>query len=137
MKFAFATCALAGALSFLAAPAMADQTCSGTGDMVLSAKTPQVDLYDAADGKRVMTMDQSKFPSCLPVVAKAPNMMLEVNVNGTNYWVPPHMVNARLSMASQQPICRKLAMGGDQDKKPGSTRALGEGCPAATNTAGH
>ncbi len=126
-----------GTVTFAAAltlfvPAFADTTCPGTGDMVLSAKTPQVDLYDAANGKRVQTMDADKFPTCLPIAAKAPNMMLEVNVNGTNYWVPPHMVNTRMTTAGQ-PICRKLAMGGDQDKKAGSTRALGEGCPKPTN----
>ena len=133
MKAIIGITALAGALA-PAMPALADSaTCTASGNMVLSAKTPQVDLYDAADGKRVMSMDDDKFPTCLPVIAQASNMMLEVSVNGTNYWVPPHMVNARMTAVAGQPICRKLAMGGDQDKKPGSTRALGEGCPKPTN----
>ncbi len=33
-----------------------------TGDLVISARTPQVDLYDGAGGKRVQTLDGSKFP---------------------------------------------------------------------------
>lgn len=117
------------ALALLAAPAWAsaDTACQGNEDMVLSARTPQVDLYDGANGKRVMSMDQDKFPTCLPVASHAANMMLEVNIGGTNYWVPPHMVNARVA-ASGKPICRKLAMGGEE-AKVGSTRGLGEGCP--------
>lgn len=134
MKTTIGIAALAAAM--LATPALADATCTGNGNMVLSAKTPQVDLYDAADGKRVMTMDDGKFPTCLPVVAQASNSMLEINVNGTNYWVPPHMVNARMTQVAGKPICRTLAMGGDNDKKPGSTRALGEGCPKPTTNGG-
>ncbi len=125
--------ALAGALTLGAVPTFAaDATCPATGAMVLSARTPEVDLFDAANGKRVKTMEEDKFPTCLPIAARAANMMLEVNIDGTNYWVPPHMVNYRVANAGQ-PVCRKLAMGGDQ-AKVGATRGLGEGCPP-TNTA--
>ncbi len=123
--------ALAGALTLSAAPAFAaDANCPASGDMVLSARTPEVDLFDAANGKRVKTIEQDKFPSCLPIAAQAPNMMLEVNVDGANYWVPPHMVNYRVAN-SGKPVCRKLAMGEDQ-AKVGATRGLGENCPSAT-----
>jgi hypothetical protein len=97
-----------------------------TGDAILSARTPAVDLYDGANGKRVQSIDQRKFPSCLPVTARAPNMMLQVNIAGTAYWVPPHMVYARLT-GKKPAICRNLAMG--SDTKAGATRALGEDCP--------
>ncbi|HEX3810698.1 MAG TPA: hypothetical protein VH000_05925 [Rhizomicrobium sp.] len=116
------------ALAFVSAPAFAaSDTCPGNGDMVTSAKTPQVDLFDGANGKRVKSIDQDQFPTCLPVAAHAGNGMMEVSIDGTNYWVEPHMVNARVA-ASGKPICRKLAMGGDQ-AKVGATRGLGEGCP--------
>ncbi len=86
----FAACA--------ATPVFAADSCANvTGDVVLSARTPQVDLYDGANGKVVSTLDRDKLPSCTPVTARAPNMMLKVSVNGTDYWVPPHMVNARLA----------------------------------------
>jgi hypothetical protein len=110
--------------------AAADTCTSVAGDVVLSARTPQVDLYDGANGKVVNTLDKDKFPSCTPVTGRAPNMMLKVTVNGTDYWVPPHMVNARLA-GKGTPICRNLAMG-DATTKVGSTRGLGEDCPKTT-----
>jgi hypothetical protein len=109
-------------------PVLADDTCStSTGDVVLAARTPQVDLYDAAMGKRVMTMDADKFPGCAPILGRAANMMLEISVGGTKYWVPPHMVKYRFA-GSLPAICRNLAMGSNETKA-GSTRGLGEGCP--------
>ena len=125
----FWTTALAslGCLLF-AAPAFADDDCSATaGDVVIAARTPQVDLYDGAMGKRVQSLDADKFPACTPIVARAPNMMLEVSVGGAKYWVPPHMVKYRFS-GTLPPVCRNLAMGSD-NAKAGSTRGLGEGCP--------
>jgi hypothetical protein len=121
--------ALAVGSLLIAAPAMAsDDACSAsTGDVVLAARTPQVDLYDGAMGKRVTSMDADKFPACAPILARAPNMMLEVSVGGTKYWVPPHMVRYRFAGALP-PVCRNLAMGSD-NAKAGSTRGLGEGCP--------
>lgn len=122
--------ALAGLTAVWIAPraALADASCASvTGDVVLSARTPQVDLYDAANGKVVKSVDQDKFPACTPVTARAPNMMLQVNVVGGSFWVPPHMVNTRLG-GKQAAICRNLAMG-TEDSKVGSTRGLGEGCP--------
>src|SRR5438128_542863 len=87
MKRVFACVVVLGG-SGIAAPALADEDCaSAKGDIVIAARTPQVDLYDAAMGKRVMTLDQDKFPACAPIVARASNMMLEVEVNGGRYWV--------------------------------------------------
>lgn len=112
----------------LAAPAhAADDACTASGDLVISARTPQVDLYDASGGKRVQTLDAGKFPGCAPITGRAPNMMLQVNVSGKSYWVPPHMVKFRLAGKSQA-ICRNLAMGSNT-MKVGATRGLGEGCP--------
>jgi len=117
--------------SVLAGPALADEDCASTqGDVVIAARTPQVDLYDAAMGKRVMTLDQDKFPACAPIVARAANMMLEVQVNGARYWVPPHMVKYRFA-GNLPAVCRNLAMGSNETKV-GSTRGLGEGCPKTT-----
>ena len=115
-------------------PALADRdsdsACSTTtGDVAIAARTPQVDLYDAPSGKRVMSMDEDKFPACAPITGRAPNMMLQVDVGGTKYWVPPHMVKYRF--AGKLPVvCRNLAMGSNQ-KTVGATRGLGEGCPKA------
>jgi len=129
MKRMFACVLIAG--SVVAAPALADEDCaSAKGDVVIAARTPQVDLYDAAMGKRVMTLDEDKFPACAPIVARAGNMMLEVEVNGTRYWVPPHMVKYRFA-GNLPPVCRNLAMGSNETKM-GSTRGLGEGCPKPT-----
>jgi hypothetical protein len=115
----------------LSLPAAADtaatDSCSGTGDLVISARTPQVDLYDAAQGKRVQSLDAAKFPACAPITGRAPNMMLQVDVSGTKYWVPPYMVKYRFS-GKLPAVCRNLAMGSNQ-QKVGATRGLGEGCP--------
>ena len=126
MKYVLAAIALICATH---SAAFASDSCSKVkGNVVLSARTPQVDLYDNADGRnRVMSLDKGKFPNCTPVIARAPNMMLQVTLNNTPYWIPPHMVNTRI--AGKRPsICRNLAMGSDQ-AKVGSTRALGEDCP--------
>jgi hypothetical protein len=130
MRTTLRTLACAGVFALAVFPAFADDDCPGmAGDLVLSARTPQVDLYDGPNGKRVQTLDKDKFPNCLAVGQRAPNMMLQVTVSGTVYWVPPHMVNYRL--AGKKPaICRNLAMGSDTTKV-GATRALGEDCPQA------
>ena len=92
---------LTGLFALTGFPALADDSdnacASVTGDVALAARTPQVDLYDGAAGKRVMSMDADKFPACAPISGRAPNMMLQVSVNGTKYWVPPHMVRYRFS----------------------------------------
>ncbi|MEI9929652.1 MAG: hypothetical protein WDM89_03550 [Rhizomicrobium sp.] len=83
-----------------ATPVLADTPndgCIAAGDLAISARTPQVDLYDSAQGKRVQTLDAAKFPACAPITGRAPNMMLQVNVSGTKYWVPPYMVKYRFS----------------------------------------
>jgi len=127
--FHILSAALTGSLLAVAtAHADSGEECSSvTGDVVLAARTPQVDLYDNASGKRVLTLDADKFPACTPIAARAPNMMLAVTMNGTRYWVPPHMVRYRFSGALP-PVCRNLAMGSAQ-AEVGATRGLGENCP--------
>ncbi len=134
MKRLILRAAIAGALLGAASPALAASTecASLTGDAVLSARTPQVDLYDAPNGKRIKTLDKSDFPTCLAVAQRAPNMMLQVTIGGALVWVPPHMVVTRLT-GKKPAICRNLAMGGGETKV-GSTRALGEDCPPAKGT---
>lgn len=119
----------AAMLIFAAMPAMAADNCPATGDMVLSARTPEVDLYDAAGGKRVQTLDAKSFPGCTPITGRAPNMMLQVNVGGRAVWVPPYMVKYRFAGKLPQ-VCRNLALGSNTEKV-GATRGLGEGCPKA------
>ena len=122
-KFLFAA-----ALCLLPLPAAASDSCANVaGDVVLSARTPEVDLYDAPTGKRVNIVKRDAFPACLAIASRAPNMMIQVTVNGSLVWVPPHMVNARLT-GKRPAICRNLAMGSG-DSKVGATRALGEDCP--------
>src|SRR6185437_13315453 len=112
-----------GAMFAVPAAAATGDTCSALGDLVISARTPQVDLYDAAGGKRVQTMDAAKFPACTPITGRAPNMMLQISVSGTKYWVPPYMVKYRF--AGKLPaVCRNLAMGSNTEKV-GATRGLG------------
>jgi hypothetical protein len=114
---------------FAAQAAAADDSCAATGDLVIAARTPEVDLYDAAGGKRVQTLDAAKFPSCTPIVGRAPNMMLQIAMNGQKYWIPPYMVKYRFS-GKLPAVCRNLAMGSNTEKV-GATRGLGEGCPKA------
>ena len=108
-----------------------DETCaSATGDVATQARTPEVDLFnDAAGTQKAMTLEAAKFPSCTPITGRSPNMMLQVQMNGAKYWVPPHMVKYRF--AGKLPaVCRNLALGSNQEKA-GATRGLGEGCPKA------
>lgn len=118
----------------LATPAFAATAdcASATGDVIIAARTPEVDLYDGASGKKVKTVEQSQFPTCTPITGRAPNFMLQVNMNGSQYWVPPYMVKYRF--AGKLPaVCRNLAMG-TNTQKVGSTRGLGEGCPKTGGT---
>jgi hypothetical protein len=118
----------AALLTFSAPAFAATEDCtSATGDVVLAARTPEVDLYDAPTGKKVSTVEQAKFPACAAITGRAPNFMLQVSVNGGKYWVPPYMVRYRF--AGKLPaVCRNLALGSNE-QKVGSTRGLGEGCP--------
>jgi hypothetical protein len=126
MKFGLALAFAAIAFPAGATTASGDG-CPASGDMVLVARTPQVDLYDAAGGKRVQTMDAAKFPACAPITGRAPNMMLQIDMSGAKYWVPPYMVKYRFS-GKLPAVCRNLAMGSNTEKV-GATRGLGEGCP--------
>ena len=129
-------CLIGAVCAIAAGPALAgDDTCSGkSGDLVLAPRTPQVDLYDGPNGKRVQSLAADKFPDCTPIVGRAPNMMLQVSVGGAAYWVPPYMVHYRF--AGKLPaICRNLAMGSNSEKV-GATRGLGEGCPKVGAGAG-
>jgi hypothetical protein len=129
--------ALLGLLLLSGAPAQAglfsssssDDSCSSVkGDVAISARTPQVDLFsDSAGTKKAQTLDGGKFPACTPITGRAPNMMLQIDLGGTKYWVPPHMVKYKYAGKSA-PVCRNLAMGTNQ-VKAGATRGLGEGCP--------
>jgi hypothetical protein len=119
-------CAFLGALFAAPASAATPPAC-GAGDMVLGARTPEVDLYDAAGGKRVQTMDAKTFPTCTKITGRAPNMMLQVAIGGKQFWVPPHMVAYHFDGKLPQ-VCRNLAMGSNQ-VKVGATRGLGESCP--------
>jgi hypothetical protein len=123
----------AAALLILSMPSAiaSEETCASvTGDVAMQARTPEVDLFtDAAGTQKAMTVEADKFPACTPITGRSPNMMLQVQMNGTKYWVPPHMVKYRF--AGKLPaICRNLALGSNQEKA-GATRGLGEGCPKA------
>lgn len=125
--------AVAAALLILGATSASasEETCaSATGDVALQARTPEVDLFnDPAGTQKAMTLEAAKFPSCTPITGRSPNMMLQVQMNGAKYWVPPHMVKYRF--AGKLPaVCRNLALGSNQEKA-GATRGLGEGCPKA------
>lgn len=101
--------------------------CTVGGNIVVSARTPEVDLFDAPSGTApVSTLAKADFPSCLPILEQSPSRMLKVEVNGKLYWVQPHTVVFN-STADKAVVCRKLAVSGDE-AKTGSTRGLGEGC---------
>jgi hypothetical protein len=130
MRLGIGICSGVALLAFSQGAWATTEDCStAAGDVVLQARTPEVDLFDAPSGKKVMTLQQSKFPACAPITGRAPNFMLQVSVNGSKYWVPPYMVKYRFS-GKLPAVCRNLAMGSNQEKV-GSTRGLGEGCPKA------
>jgi hypothetical protein len=110
-----------------------DDACSNVkGDVVLRARTSEVDLFtDPAGTQKAQTVAQDKFPSCVPILARSPQILFEVEVNGAKYWVLPHMV--KYNLAGKQPaVCRNLALGSNQIKAA-ATRGLGEGCTKGSN----
>jgi hypothetical protein len=128
MRHILLTAVMVGSFSCVSAPAWSSNDCSDVqGDVVLEARTPQVDLFnDAAGTQKASTLEKAKFPACAPIVGRAPNMMLQVQIDGKNYWVAPHTVRYRF--AGKLPaVCRNLALGANQEKA-GATRGLGEGC---------
>ena len=116
--------ALANAPSAMAAE---NNICPEIESVVLEARTPEVDLFDApSGGNRVISIARDEFPTCLPILAQTEARMLKVDIDGTEYWVAPHMVQFRAGHVNP-PVCRTLAEGGD-DTRTGTTRGLGEGC---------
>ncbi|MGY9107083.1 MAG: hypothetical protein ACKVG0_11250, partial [Alphaproteobacteria bacterium] len=110
-------------------PAKAAQNniCADVEEVVLEARTPEVDLFDApSGGTRVLSIAKDDFPTCLPILAQTEARMLKVDIDGTEYWVAPHMVQFRAGHVNP-PVCRTLAEGGE-DTRTGTTRGLGEGC---------
>jgi hypothetical protein len=131
MRHILLTAVIVGGFSSVSAPAWSTNDCSAVqGDVVLEARTPQVDLFnDAAATQKASTLDKAKFPACTPIVGRAPNMMLQVQIDGKKYWVAPHTVHYRF--AGKLPaVCRNLALGANHEKA-GATRGLGEGCAQA------
>jgi hypothetical protein len=131
MQHILVSAVMTGSFALMSAPAWSSEDCSAVeGDVVLEARTPQVDLFNDASGKEAaLTLDKVKFPICTPIIGRAPNMMLQVQIDGKKYWVAPHMVRYRF--AGKLPaVCRNLALGANQEKA-GATRGLGEGCPQA------
>jgi hypothetical protein len=131
MQHILVSAVMTGCFALMSAPAWSSEDCSAVeGDVVLEARAPQVDLFNDASGKETaLTLDKVKFPTCTPIIGRAPNMMLQVQIDGKKYWVAPHMVRYRF--AGKLPaVCRNLALGANQEK-PGATRGLGEGCPKA------
>lgn len=128
-KFLFAFAFLGIANLFVAPPTLAADAgiCPDMEAAVLSARTPEVDLFDApSGGTRVMSIARDEFPTCLPILAQTEARMLKVAIEGTEYWIAPHMVQFRAGH-EDTPICRTLAEGGN-DTRTGTTRGLGEGC---------
>jgi hypothetical protein len=116
--------ALANTPSAIAAE---NNICPEIEAVVLEARTPEVDLFDAlSGGNRVISIARDDFPTCLPILAQTEARMLKIDIDGTEYWVAPHMVQFRAGHVDP-PICRTLAEGGD-DTRTGTTRGLGEGC---------
>ena len=104
-----------------------NNVCSEIEAVVLEARTPEVDLFDApSGGNRVISIARDEFPTCLPILAQTEARMLKIEIDGTEYWVAPHMVQFRAGHVNP-PVCRTLAEGGD-DTRTGTTRGLGEGC---------
>ena len=100
--------------------------CTGQVGIVLAARTPEVDLFDApAGGQRVNSIPKAKFPTCLRILEQSPSRMLKVDIDGKQVWIQPHMVQTRTD--APPPACRTLAQG-TAEEKAGSTRGLGEGC---------
>ena len=130
MRYAHAVAAATFAAGLM--PALAAETpnaagsCTGQVGIVLAARTPEVDLFDApAGGQRISSIPKAKFPTCLRILEQSPSRMLKVDIEGKQYWIQPHMVQTRTDAAP--PACRTLAQG-TAEEKAGSTRGLGEGC---------
>ncbi len=121
--------AVVAALLFAAAlPAYSasNSTCTLQNNFIVSARTPEVDLFDApSGGQPVSTMTKADFPSCLPIRGTSPSGMLKIEISGKTYWVQPHMVVFKTS-ANAPVVCRKIL--GAADASTTTTRGLGDKC---------
>ncbi len=129
-----AAAVLAAIATFSSAHANAatSETCT-PGNAVLSARTPQVDLFDAPPGKVVLTLDGGAFPTCVPIIGRAANAMLEIKLRGEVYWVAPYQVRYRFEDEHKTGLCSVLASGSNQEKV-GTTRGLGGTCHAGSKS---
>ena len=122
-----------------ASPASATETAAAgcpAGNVIVSAKVPDVDLYKD-DGKGggpqyATSIPREKFPSCMPIKAQSKASLLEVTLDGQDYWIPPNMVDFHYGAgANPKKICAAWSSSSTEEKKVGSTRALGNGCKGA------
>ena len=128
MRYAHAIAAATFAAGLMPAFAAdnAAGSCTGQVGIVLAARTPEVDLFDApAGGQRISSIPKAKFPTCLRILEQSPSRMLKVDIDGKEVWIQPHMVQTRTG--APPPACRTLAQA-TAEEKAGSTRGLGEGC---------
>jgi hypothetical protein len=106
------------------------------GNVILAAKVPDVDLYKTngkgGEPEFAKSVPREQFGSCVPIKSQSKASLLEVMVDGQDYWVPPNMVDFQYSNGAQpKKICATWSDNGSEEKKVGSTRALGNGCPGA------
>src|ERR1700752_707296 len=115
MASGFRVCVVTVFMLALAAPAYAEAaSCTPQNNFIVSARTPEVDLFEApTGGQPVLTMAKAGFPSCLPILEQSPNKMLKGYITGKPFWVKPNRVV--LKRPSNKPVvCRKLAAAGDE-----------------------
>jgi hypothetical protein len=126
-RLTFAAIAVAASSHLVfAADDSAGSACSGKQNVVVAARTPEVDLFNSpTGGQPVSTLTKDKFPPCLKILEQSPARMLKVEINGSQYWIEPHTV--RLQPETIPVTCRQLTAS-DNTSKTGTTRGLGEGC---------
>lgn len=124
---------LAGCLWSSHGMAVSD-VCPAAHDVIISARTPEVDLYDAPTGKVAKVVAKVEFPPCTPITRISENMMLGVRIDGVEYWIPRGMVSYRFG-AFYSTQCRTFLKLRAQDSGQtiAATRGLGLSCNPPEN----
>ena len=96
---------------------------------IVDVVAPVLMLWGDTNGATLLKeIPKSQVPKDLPVHAISPNMMLQVNVNGTDGWVFSHHVRTNKKPEISAECLKVAGATSTASKDVGAVRGLGEGC---------
>ena len=98
---------------------------AGDAAEVRKLRVDKVPLYDRPNGTKTAEITRDTFRGPWPIVGKSPEGFLQVNVDGSLYWIRPYAVE------TDEPVRTSVDCGGtvaSREPKSGATRGVGQEC---------